>query len=83
MDELKPCPFCGGEVKVKDYTDKIYGFWDYKIVCSCGVNFHSPSTATVEFLSGKMVQTRNEETKKSAYIRMVEAWNRRVIEYDR
>lgn len=52
-NELKPSPFCGGEVEVKDYTDRIYGFWDYKIVCSCGVHFHGPSTARVGFLPKK------------------------------
>jgi Lar family restriction alleviation protein len=81
MRELKPCPFCGGEAKIKDYTDRIYGFGDYQIVCSCGVRFNSPSTANIVFSSGKLIQTRNEETKKIAYERMIEAWNRRAGEH--
>ena len=82
MAEIKllPCPFCGNKnVEIKDYTDKIYGFWDYKIVCSCGAYFNSPSTAIVDFSQPhKMVQTRNEETKKSAYDRMIIGWNTRT-----
>ena len=80
MAELKPCPICGNaELEICDYTDRWYVFWDYMIKCSCGVRFHSPSTAVVDLsIPGKLVQTRNKETMKSAYDRMIENWNKRT-----
>ena len=80
MAELKPCPFCGGtELKICDYTDRWYGFWDYLIKCSCGVRFHSPSTAVVDMdAPNGIIQTRNKETMKSAYDRMIKNWNTRT-----
>ena len=36
MDNLKPCPFCGGNAKYKEFND---GFLDvYRVACeSCGI----------------------------------------------
>lgn len=31
MAKLKPCPFCGGEVELLDFTDRVYGFWTMKL----------------------------------------------------
>lgn len=36
MNELKPCPFCGGEAKVKAYSNG-YNIW-FRVMCDdCGV----------------------------------------------
>ena len=36
MEKLKPCPFCGGEAKVKAYSNG-YNIW-YRVRCvDCGV----------------------------------------------
>lgn len=78
-NELKPCPFCGGEVELLDYTDRIYGFWDYMIKCKiCRCHMKSPSTADVVFASDGLKQTRNDETKAKAKRELIINWNRRT-----
>lgn len=79
MTELKPCPFCGGEVELLDYTDRMYGFWDYKIKCKqCRAYMDSPSTAIVQMQPDRLIQTRNEETKAKAKRELIIIWNRRA-----
>lgn len=81
LEELKPCPFCGGtDLELKDYTDRIYGFWDYKIKCNtCRAYMDSPSTAVVSgFGEGVFRQTRNDVTKSIAKRELILSWNRRV-----
>ncbi len=77
-EELKPCPFCGGEVELLDYTDRVYGFWDYKIKCKkCRVYMDSPSTAVVKVGNQGIEQTRNEVTKRQAKRELIIIWNTR------
>lgn len=78
--ELKPCPFCGGtDIELKDYTEHVYGFWDYKIKCkTCRAYMDSPSTAIVTYYDTYMQQTRNDETKAKAKQELINAWNRRA-----
>ena len=79
MAELKSCPFCGGEVELLDYTDRIYGFWDYKIQCKkCRVYMDSPPTAVIRMFSNGMKQTRNEETMRKAKRELIIIWNTRT-----
>lgn len=79
MDKLKPCPFCGGEVELLDYTDKWYGFWDYKIKCKkCRAYMDSPSTAVVRHTDTGLHQTRNEETMQKAKRELIIIWNTRI-----
>lgn len=81
MNELKPCPFCGGVPELLDYTDRVYGFWDYKITCKkCRAYMDSPSTAIVRAGAVGLIQTRNEETKAKAKRELVVLWNRRARE---
>lgn len=77
--ELKPCPFCGGsDLELKDYTENIYGFWDYKIRCkTCRAYMDSPSTAKITLYDGYIRQERNDETKAKAKRELILAWNRR------
>lgn len=79
-DKLKPCPFCGGEVELLDYTGRVYGFWDYKIKCKqCRAYMDSPSTAIVTGLNeGVFRQIRNEETMLKAKRELIIIWNRRA-----
>ena len=79
-NELKPCPFCGGDdLELKDYTENAYGFWDYKIRCkTCRAYMDSPSTAKITLFDGYMRQERNDETKAKAKRELIIAWNRRV-----
>ena len=79
MVELKPCPFFGGEVELLDYTDRVYGFWDYKIKCKiCRAYMDSPSTAIVRFNGNGLHQTRNEETMRTAKHELIIIWNTRT-----
>lgn len=83
MDKLKPCPFCGGEVELLDFTDRVYGFWDYKIKCKkCRAYMDSPSTALVKGFGddGVFRQERNEGTKQKAKRELIIVWNTRTIE---
>lgn len=78
-EKLKPCPFCSGEVELLDYTDRVYGFWDYKIKCpTCRAYMNSPSTAVVEFTDTGIRQTRNEETMSKAKKELIVSWNTRT-----
>lgn len=78
-NDLRPCPFCGGtDLELKDYTENVYGFWDYKIRCkTCRATMDSPSTANVTIHDGTLRQTRNDETKARAKRELIIAWNRR------
>lgn len=79
MTELKPCPFCNGEVELLDYTEQMYGFWDYKIKCKkCRAYMDSPSTAIVQMQPDRIIQTRNEATKQKAKRELIIMWNRRA-----
>ena len=56
MDELKPCPFCGGKVVVS----KIYSVNEYQIICiECGVTVH-PFCATNEKIASEAWNRREE-----------------------
>lgn len=77
---LLPCPFCGGsDLEIKDYTENVYGFWDYKIKCkTCRAYMDSPSTAEITYYDDYMRQKRNDETKAKAKRELLINWNRRA-----
>lgn len=35
MDRLRPCPFCGGEAKVKPFKSGIFSAPVYYVLCTC------------------------------------------------
>lgn len=80
MAELLPCPFCGGtDLEIKDYTENVYGFWDYRIRCkTCRASMDSPSTAEIRFTGKGLIQTRNDETKAKAKRELIVMWNTRT-----
>ncbi len=81
-EKLRECPFCGGsDLELKDYTENVYGFWDYKIRCkTCRAYMDSPSTGDVKFTTEGLLQTRNDETKTKAKRELFINWNRRITD---
>ena len=68
MDELKPCPFCGGEAVINEFIDS-----DGKDSCKCCIVICKKcgcQTKCYEYFLGV--------TKRNA----IDAWNRRVENYD-
>ena len=46
MDELKPCPFCGGEAEMRSLGIGFYGgriYWVHCISCCAEINNPKPS----------------------------------------
>ena len=77
MDELKPCPFCGGKAKVDKVSPpfmlkKLHGLY-FSAGCSqCGAC--TSLFRTHKSGSPLMNEWYDEEAKQKA----IEAWNRRV-----
>lgn len=66
MDELKPCPFCGGKAKIINYIDSRFFPTVNKAYVKC-IKCHS---------SGDVFKQKNNSID---YIEeAIEAWNRRV-----
>lgn len=74
MDELKPCPFCGGNAGIvfsgQQYTN---GQWKGYIVAQCET---CAARAKGAFYQGKEIEIPLEET-HGGYI-TAKAWNRRT-----
>lgn len=67
MQELKPCPFCGGEpyLRTEFETNRFFSYWKYRIQCgSCG--------SVGEIFT--CFNFEDEVTKNKA----IDAWNRRA-----
>ena len=73
MDELKPCPFCGGKVTLKTQKAQ-YGLSGTIIKCEkCLVTLYSPDVRAVtenNILVNKPIDNHIEKA--------IEAWNRRA-----
>ena len=77
--ELKPCPFCGGnDFTIRDNTNRVYGFDGYEIWCRCGCRFASGSVHEHYWQGKKYCTPITENSKKIAYDKMIEDWNRRA-----
>ena len=73
-EELKKCPFCGGEANIKA-VNKRYGFTVW-VECRCGAKA-MPYCADLD--NEDTTITNIEKCKTGA----IEAWNRRVNDEDR
>ena len=71
MSELKPCPFCGGKVRIEYYeVDAPFTFTEcgYEIRCKpCGIKFRERLSRMPQF------DERADEAKQ----RLIERWNSR------
>lgn len=68
-EELKPCPFCGGEAKIKA-ANKNYGFTIW-CQCECGAR-------TVGYCPYTDNEDSSLESIESCKNSAVEVWNRRA-----
>ncbi len=73
--ELKPCPFCGGEVELKDCTSNFYGFNGYEIKCNCGCRLKSHLCSEMVFNGNKCSTPVTERGKSKALSDLVSLWN--------
>ena len=58
MEELKPCPFCGGEATIKEINDRFY------TVCNCECEMYMYKTYTGPSAKKALIKawnTRQEE----------------------
>jgi hypothetical protein len=80
MNEIKPCPFCGGEadlitVPYSRYPDKK----TWSVVCrSCGARGSRVVEHINKWDGEKFVSKSEVETIIDAWSAAIEAWNRRV-----
>lgn len=71
MSELKPCPFCGGEAKIK-VQEVEYGLSGTIIKCNqCLATLYSPDKKAVLKNNVLMNKAIDNHTQKA-----IEAWNR-------
>ena len=79
MNEIKPCPFCGGEadlitVPFNRYPDKK----TWSVVCrSCGARGSHSVEHTTKWDGDKFVSKSEVEMIIDAWSGAIEAWNRR------
>lgn len=77
MDELKPCPFCGGEAELKDLINNLYGFNGYEIKCGCGCVLKSHLCSEPRWEGNKYCTPVTERGKAKALNDLIVLWNRR------
>ena len=78
-EELKPCPFCGGnELRVEDLTSHVYGFDGYSIICKCGCRVQSESPREQYFKDGKYCTPMTTRSKNKALKGLYDRWNGRA-----
>ena len=78
--ELKPCPFCGGKVELKDKTKNLYGFNGYEIKCNCGCMMKSDLCSEMICEGNKISTPVTERGKSKALKGLYDRWNRRATD---
>lgn len=73
MDELKPCPFCGGYVQIAYDGDNVLSYWVVtrgygKTRCRCRLFMESHSFSQKATPEEKMIYKH----------KLIDAWNRRA-----
>lgn len=72
--ELKPCPFCGGEVSISLHGIKSSGYW-WSI--NRGMNKETKCECRL-FLESEKFSWDNKERKDEEYNKLIKHWNTRV-----
>ena len=67
MTELKPCPFCGGEVRIEDMGNYWLISRAYRSSCVCRIFMESD-------------QFSDSDSRKTTKDNLIKKWNRRVSE---
>ena len=72
--ELKPCPFCGSEAKMEEYSKRYENgefMASYRVSCEkCRIYF--------DFESRFMLKNGQPEFLQNGYEKVIEVWNRRA-----
>ena len=76
LAELKPCPFCGGEVRIVEYYDNDGIVAWYRV--SRGVDEKNRCNCRVFMESRMFLRTSSDEQKQTELKDLSDAWNRRV-----
>ena len=78
MNELRPCPFCGGEAQLKtqevDYG--LCGAWVYCTNCQAKTNYMNTHEMVIHKSSISTPMT--DESRAKGIAQAIEAWNRRA-----
>lgn len=76
-NELKPCPFCGGEAKIGDYMT--YSYAGKHIKCTkCSARSGFVLINAPKLIGDGILDESTRYTKEEAIEIAIEAWNRRV-----
>lgn len=77
-DDLKVCPFCGGEAEVR-VQEVDYGLCGAWVVCKvCKAKTSYMNTHELRLLQGKISTPITEESMRRGIKKAIDAWNRRA-----
>ena len=79
MEELKPCPFCGGEAEIGDHITYVYVGKHIKCTKCLARGGFTLIDAPMMSKNGALDESTRYTTEE-AIERAIEAWNRRVSE---
>lgn len=71
MDELKPCPFCGGKAEYKRTAIKTNGCWTDVVCVRCTI---------CDSRTGRVLYNAKKHPNCEEYEEAAEAWNKRIGE---
>lgn len=78
MDELKPCPFCGGDAQLR-VQEVDYGLCGAWVQCTnCNARTNCMNTHELVLHQCSVATPITAESRKRGINKAVEAWNRRA-----